>query len=360
MPKLAAVILAAGQGIRMNSRIPKILHRVGGLPMVSHVFESAGQVADLKPILVVASGDTSVKDLFGEEAFYVQQPEQLGTGHATLMAQPLLKGKVDQVLVTYADMPLIRSETFQALADLQAKSGAAAAMLIVIGDSGSSFGRVLRDSEDRVKEIVEVAEARQRPDRDSLLAIEELNVGVYCFAADWLWANLSELPMRQARIGAEYYLTDLIEQAVGQDAGVEAVILQDADEALGAGTRSELIAVDKAFRRRINDHWLSNGVTILDPDTVYIDGPVDGPVSIGQDTVIWPNTHIEGETIIGPDCVLGPNTIIRHAQIGEGCLIESSVIEYCYLEKNSVIKPFTHIAGDLGDKGITISEIDSD
>jgi bifunctional UDP-N-acetylglucosamine pyrophosphorylase/glucosamine-1-phosphate N-acetyltransferase len=353
MPKLAVIILAAGQGTRMKSRIPKILHRVGGLPMVSHVFESARQAADLKPMLIVAPGDTSVQELFGEEAIYVQQPEQLGTGHATLMARPLLKEKVDQVLVTYADMPLIRTETFRALADLQAKSGAAAAMLSVIGDSDSSFGRVLRDSEGRVREIVEVAEAKQRPDRDSLLAIEELNVGVYCFDADWLWANLSKLPMRQARSGAEYYLTDLIEQAVGQDVCVEAVILQDSDEALGAGTRTELIAVDKAFRRRVNDHWLSNGVTIIDPDTVYIDGSITGPVTIGQDTVIWPNTYIEGETTIGPNCVLGPNTIIRHAKIGEGCLIESSVIEYCNLEKNSVIKPFSHIEGNIGGQGTT-------
>ena len=348
MPKLAVVILAAGQGTRMNSRIPKILHEVGGSPMVTHVFESARKTTDFKPVLVVSPGDTGIQALFGEKALFVQQPEQLGTGHATLMAKPLLEGMVEQILVTYADMPLIRPETFRALADLQSNSDPAVAMLSAVGDSGSSFGRVLRDSENQVIEIVEVAEARQRPEAEVILAIEELNVGVYCFAADWLWANLSKLPKRRARNSVEYYLTDLIELAVNQNAGVDAVILQDNDEALGAGTRSELIAVDKAFRRRVNDFWLANGVTILDPDSVYI----DGSASIGQDSIIWPNTHIEGQTTIGPNCVLGPNTIIRNAQIGEGSLIESSVIENCSLEKDSIVKPFNHLTGNAASQDI--------
>ena len=342
MPKLAVIILAAGQGTRMKSSIPKILHEVGGRPMVSHVFKAASQAADFTPVLVISPGDTGVQSLFGEKALYVEQPEQLGTGHATQMAEPLLKDKVDQVLVTYADMPLIRPETFQALAELQANSGAAVVMLSTMGETDSTFGRVIRNSQDRVIEIVEVAQARQRPDGEAILAIKELNVGLYCFASEWLWANLSKLPRRQARNGVEYYLTDLIELAVTQDAGVEAVILQDKDESLGAGTRSELVAVDKAFRRRTNNFWLANGVTILDPNAIYI----DASATIGQDTIIWPNTYIQGQTTIGPSCTLGPNTIIRNAHIGEGSTIENSVIENYTLDNNTIVKPFSHLTNN--------------
>lgn len=342
MSKLAVVILAAGQGTRMNSTIPKILHEVGGRPMVYHVFESASRAADVKPVLVISPNDIGVQALFGSKALYVEQQEQLGTGHAAHKAERLLKGSVDQVLVTYADMPLIRPETLQALAEQQANSDAAVVMLSAKGETDSTFGRVVRDSQDRVVEIVEVAQARKRPDGDAILAIKELNVGLYCFNSEWLWANLPKLPKRQARNGVEYYLTDLVELAVNQDAGVEAVILRDKDESLGAGTRSELIAVDKAFRRRINNFWLDNGVTILDPDAVYI----DSSTAIGLDTIIWPNTYIQGKTTIGPNCVLGPNTIIRDAQIGEGSTVENSVIEDYNLEKNTKVKPFSHLTGD--------------
>jgi bifunctional UDP-N-acetylglucosamine pyrophosphorylase/glucosamine-1-phosphate N-acetyltransferase len=174
-----------------------------------------------------------------------------------------------------------------------------------------------------VVEIVEVAEARQRPDTEALLAIPELNVGVYCFDAKWLWANIPHLPLRQARQGKEYYLTDLVEMAAGQGLSVEAIIVEDPDELLGAGTRAELAAVEKAFRRRTARHWLVNGVTLVDPDATYI----DPGVVIGRDTIIWPNSFLQGTTQIGEECVIGPNTILRNVRIGDRCWIEQSVIE---------------------------------
>ena len=176
---LAVVILAAGQGTRMKSKKQKILHDVGGKPMVQHVFEAATAVADLPPVLVVGSGEIGVQALFGERASYVVQPQQLGTGHATMMAEALLQGKADQVIVTYGDMPLLRASTLAKLADAQSQLNAAVTMLSLFGEPESSFGRVVRDENGRVAEIVEVAEAGRRANTSELLAVRELNAGVY-------------------------------------------------------------------------------------------------------------------------------------------------------------------------------------
>ncbi|MEJ2746456.1 MAG: NTP transferase domain-containing protein [Anaerolineae bacterium] len=320
---LAVVLLAAGQGTRMQSKKQKILHEVGGKPMVQHVFDTAVSTTPISPVLVVGPGETGVQTLFGNRAQYVTQPEQLGTGHAAMMARPVLQGRTEQVVVTYGDMPLLKAETIVRLAHTQAETGAAVVMLSVMGDPASSFGRVVRGAAGSVAEIVEVAEAKQRPNTADLLAIREQNAGVYCFDADWLWANIDKLPLRQARNGPEYYLTDMVGLAVTQGRLVEAIVTDDADECLGAGTRQELVAVEKAFRRRANARWLASGVTLVDPDTIYI----DPDVVIGQDTVIWPNTFLQGSTAIGEDCVIGPNSIVRDAQVGDNCLIEQAVVE---------------------------------
>ena len=334
---LAVVILAAGQGTRMNSRTQKILHEVGGKPMVKHVFEAAETIADRPPLLIVGPGEFGVAALFGEKAAYVTQPEQLGTGHATQMAKEALQGKSDQVLVTYGDMPLLRGETMRRLAESQASSGAALALLSVEGPANSPFGRVVRDASGNVQEIVEVAEARQRPDGEEILAITELNAGVYCFDASWLWQTIPALPLRQARSGPEYYLTDLVEMAVKQGKRVAALTVEDADECLGAGTRQEMALVEKAFRRRANAYWLARGVTLVDPETVYI----DQDVNIGQDTVIWPNTFLQGASVIGEACILGPNTIIRDAIVGDGCIVEQAVVERASVAPGTRLRPFT-------------------
>lgn len=336
---LAVVLLAAGHGSRMQSKKQKVLHGVGGKPMVEHVFEAATAVANLKPVLVVGPGEEGARRLLGERAAYVLQKERLGTGHATLAARDALRGRADQVLVAYGDMPLLRAETFRQLAERQAAQGAAIAMLTVMGDRDSSFGRVIRDESDRVAEIVEVAEAHLRDDTEAILATRELNVGVYCFDAPWLWEQLLNLPLREARDGPEYYVTDMVGIAVAQGRAVEAVVLEDADEGLSAGTREELAAVEKAFRRRANGKWLAAGVTLVDPDATYI----DPDVTIGQDTVIWPNTYVQGSAAVGEACVLGPNTIVRDAEIGDGCHVPQAVVENVTLAAGTEVAPFTHL-----------------
>ena len=341
MTKLAVILLAAGQGTRMKSKTQKILHEVGGKPMVMHIFEAANTVADVPPVLVVGKGADGVQTLIGSRAQYAIQSEQMGTGHATMMAESLIKGQADQVIVTYGDMPLLKADTLSRLAKAQAKTGTPVVMLSIMGDFTSTFGRVVRDRNGYVTEIVEVAEARLRPNTQDLLAIRELNVGVYCFDGAWLWENIHKLPLRQARSGQEYYLTDMIELAVQQDRRVEAIVTNDVDESLGAGTRAELVTVERAFRARANRYWLDNGVTLIEPASTFI----DQDVVIGQDTVIWPNTYLQGATTIGTDCVIGPNTMIRNTQIGNNCRLEQMVVENCELVDGTIGKPFQHLSG---------------
>lgn len=341
MTKLAVILLAAGQGTRMKSKTQKILHEVGGKPMVMHIFDAAEAVADVPPVLVVGKGADGVQNLIGDRAQYATQAEQMGTGHATMMAESLVKGQTEQVIVTYGDMPLLKAETLSRLAQTQVKTNAAVVMLSVMGEFTSTFGRVVRDRSGYVAEIVEVAEARLRPNTQELLAIPELNVGVYCFDADWFWQNIHDLPLRQARSGQEYYLTDMIELAVAQDRLVEAIVTDDVDESLGAGTRAELVEVERAFRNRANRYWLENGVTLIEPTSIFI----DQDVVIGQDTIIWPNSYLQGNSKIGADCVIGPNTIVRNAQVGNGCRLEQTAVENCVLDDGTIVKPFEYVAG---------------
>ena len=340
MTTLSIVLLAAGQGTRMQSKKQKILHDVGGKPMVSHIFDASESVSYVRPVLVIGIGGDGVRNLIGERADYVLQSEQLGTGHATMMAQPILQGKTDQVIVTYGDMPLLKEETLRQLADQQAQSGAAIVMLTVLGEPESTFGRIVRAEDGGVLEILEHAQAKKRPNPEKWLGIRELNVGVYCFDADWLWNNIEKIPVKQARNGPEYYLTDMVEIAVEQGKRVEAIITDDPDECLGAGTRREMVAVEQAFRRRAVNRWLDQGVTIVDPASTFI----DPDVVIGQDSVIWPNTYLQGQTVIGEDCVIGPNSIVRDSQVADGCIIEQSVLENKIIIASVRLRPLTHLS----------------
>jgi bifunctional UDP-N-acetylglucosamine pyrophosphorylase/glucosamine-1-phosphate N-acetyltransferase len=291
------------------------------------VFEAAETIADEKPVIVIAPGEDGVPNLVGDRASYAVQADRLGTGHAAMMATAQLQGKTDQVLITYGDMPLLQAKTMQQLADLHAESGAAVTLLSIMGDAESSFGRIVRGADGGVLEIVEVSEAKQRANGKEILAIKELNAGIYCFTAPFLWQNLPNLPQRIARGGKiEYYLTDMVDIAVQQGLRVEGLVADDPNEGLGAGTRAEMVAVERAIRDRINTHWLNHSVTILDPRTTWI----DSNVQIGQDTVIYPHTFLQGNTTIGEDCHIGPHAVLKNAKI----------------EDNTIVKPFTHVEID--------------
>lgn len=328
---LDAVILAAGQGTRMKSELPKVLHPIGGQPLVLYSVQAAEAVSHQPPVLVVGHEAEQVREAVGERARYAVQAEQLGTGHAVMQARELLEGRSDTVLVMYADMPLLSADTLLALYEAHTGSGGPITMLTHLTDMPRGFGRIIRGEGNSVRAIVEAAQAT--PEQ---LAIREVNVGVYCFDADWLWSHLDAIPLSPK---GEYYLTDLVEIAVGEGADIRALVVEDADEVLGINTRVHLAEAEAALRRRVNERLMLSGVTLIDPASTYI----HPGVTVGRDTIIMPNTYLWGGTSIGTHCVIGPNTIIRDSQIGDHCEVLSSVIEQAGMEDHVDIGPFGHL-----------------
>lgn len=329
---VAAVILAAGEGTRMKSSLPKVLHRVGGLPMVSWSVRSA-QALGLDPIvLVVGTASDSVKETVGDTALYAFQGERLGTAHATLQAREVLQGKSDAVLVLYADMPTLRFETLQRLISLHMDRRPAVTILTVESEDSMGFGRVVRDEAGRVVRIVEEAAATPR-----VLKINELNCGVYCFDGDWLWERLPDVDPTPPK--REYYLPDMIGFAIKERRPVEVVTITDVAEVQGINTRVHLARSERIIRERINEGLMLGGVTLVDPAATY----VEATVQVGRDTVIFPNTILQGDTVVGERCVLGPNTLVRDTQIGDDCKVLASVLEEAVLEGRADIGPFGHL-----------------
>jgi len=329
---LAAVILAAGYGKRFKSQFIKVMHPVAGRPMISYSVEMARSLGVKRPVLVVGRGAGKVREFLGEEVTYVEQSEQLGTGHAVLQACPMLEGRSQIVLVLYGDMPLQRVETLRRLVELHQVGDAPVTMLTVLSDDSMGFGRILRDAHDRrVLGIIE--EAVATPEQ---LAIRELNTGAYCFEATWLWEHL---PRTRLGLKGEYYLTDLVGMAADEGHRVQALTIDDVTEVQGINTRVHLARAEAIMRRRINERWMLAGVTLVDPRTTYIE--VD--VAIGQDTMVLPNTHLTGTTTIGRDCVIGPNTWIEDTTVGDGCVIRFSVVEGATIEGDVDIGPFARL-----------------
>jgi len=331
MNKTSIVILAAGQSTRMKSELPKVLHHLAGKPMVQYAVESAAELTSEKPLLVVGYGADEVRRVVGDHVIYVEQREQLGTGHALLQASPLLEGRSETVAVCYADMPLLSTDTLRRLVELHAENKGPITMLTVEADDPMGFGRILRDEAGQVVGIVEEAVATEEQK-----AIRELNCGVYCFAGHWLWPHLTQLPLSPK---GEYYLTDLVAMAAAEGQAVEALKINDVTEVLGINNRSHLAQAEAVMRQRINRKWMLEGVTLLDPSLIFIEATVE----IGQDTVIYPNTYLQGATAIGRQCRLGPDTIVRDSTIGDGCTIEVSVVEGAVLEEDVDVGPFSHL-----------------
>ncbi|MHB1296130.1 MAG: bifunctional UDP-N-acetylglucosamine diphosphorylase/glucosamine-1-phosphate N-acetyltransferase GlmU [Anaerolineae bacterium] len=332
MSTLAAVILAAGQGTRMRSSLPKVLHPVCGVPMVLWSVGNARKLGAEPVVLVVGVGADAVRAAVGDGVLYAEQAQQLGTGHAALQARDLLAGRSEAVLVLYGDMPNLRIETLERLVALHRESAPAITMLTVLSDDAMGFGRIVRDGDGRVREIVEEAVATPE-----ILALKELNCGVYCFDADWLWRNLPLVPVTQPK--GEYYLTDTVGLAVNQGLLVQAVTINDVAEVQGINTRVHLARSERIMRERTSERLMLSGVTLIDPASTY----VDATVQVGRDTVIQPNTYLYGATVVGEGCVLGPNTMVRDSRVGNGCRILSSVLEGAEVEDGVDIGPFAHL-----------------
>ena len=330
--RVTAVLLAAGQGTRMKSNLPKVLHPIAGKPMIWHALEAISQSTTEKPVVVVGHGADEVTKYLGDSAQTVLQEPQLGTGHAVMQAEALLKGKTDLVVVCYSDMPLLRGETLQKLVETQKNNKGPISMLTVVADDPHGFGRIIRKADGTVEAIVE--EYVATPEQ---LQIKELNVGGYCFDANWLWDALHRIPKNPKK--GEYYLTDTVELATKDGLPVQATLMDDVEETIGINTRVHLAEVETAMRRRINEGHMLNGVTMIDPASTYI----EASVKIGRDTVIMPNTYLHGKTEIGEGNVIGPNSIIRDTKIGNHCKVLASVTEGAVLEDYVDMGPFARL-----------------
>ena len=338
---IASIILAAGEGTRMRSKLPKVLHLLGGKPLIWHALQAVEGLVDLAPVLVVGHGADQVRATVGDVAEYALQAEQLGTGHAVLMAQPLLQSKADTLLVTFGDMPLLRNESLKQLIDLHRSSKSPVTMTSIIGDEARGFGRVVRDDQGHVVGIVEQADAT--PEQ---LTICEYNVSAYCFDAGWLWTALMRIP---ASPKGEYYLTDVVSLAVAEGFQVASLVLADPEEAIGLNTRVHLAEAEKVLRKRVNEGWMLAGVTIIDPERTYI----EAGVHIGRDTVILPNTYLRDDTVIGEDCQIGPDTTVINSTVGNHVHLLASVLEHAEVRDHVTMGPYCHLRkGAVLDEGV--------
>ena len=326
-----AVILAAGLGRRMISETPKALHRLAGVPLLGWVEQACREAAGRPALVVIGPEGAAARALLPPDVRFVLQSDRRGTGHGVQQAEAELRGRCDQVLVATADMPLIRAESLRRLIETQQTHAGPVTLMTLTLPEARGFGRVERAADGRVQAVVEEAVATP-----AQLAIGELNSGLYCFEAAWLW---EQLPKLKASPSGEFYLTDLVAMAAGEPGGVAAIPAGDPDEMIGINTRAHLAQAEQALRRRVNRAWMLAGVTLADPDTTYI----EASVRLEPEVEILPNTHLRGSTAVGRGTRLGPNSIVADSVIGEACTVESSVVEGARLDDEVHVGPFAHL-----------------
>lgn len=327
-----AVILAAGKGTRMKSKLYKVLHPVLGKPMVEHVVDQLDQIGVSRQIVIVGHGAEAVQDTLGTRVEYAVQEEQLGTGHAVQMAEAELAGKSGATLVVCGDTPLLTAETLEALLAHHEAQQAKVTVLTAIADDATGYGRVVRGEDGNVTKVVEHKDASEAE-----LAINEINTGTYVFDNELLFDALKQVGNNNAQ--GEYYLPDVI--SIAKEAGevVAAHTAPTFDETIGVNDRVALSQAEAIMRKRTNERLMREGVTFMDPTSTYI----SPDVVIGSDTVIYPGAVILGKTTIGSECVIGPNSDIRNSVIEDHAVVRQSVVTDSRIGEAAQVGPFAHL-----------------
>jgi bifunctional UDP-N-acetylglucosamine pyrophosphorylase/glucosamine-1-phosphate N-acetyltransferase len=325
-----AVILAAGEGKRMKSSLPKVLHAAAGRPLAQWVMEAAREATGKKPVLVVGAGAERLREYFGERAAYAMQERQLGTGHAVMAAKEYLTGD-GYALVAAGDMPLLRMETMKRLIDTAREQRLGVCVLSAMLPDPAGYGRVIR-GEGCVARIVEHRDATEAE-----CAVCEINTSVYCFRIPALLEALDHLSNQNDQ--GEYYLTDCVEYIAKKGYGAQALRCADAGEALGVNDRAQLAAASMVLRGRINKALMESGVTLIDPDSTYI----GADVRVGCDAVIYPGVTLEGSTVIEEEAVLYPGSRIENSCIGRGTKVQNSVIVDSKVGEYTIIGPYAYL-----------------
>lgn len=329
--KLKTLILAAGKGTRMKSELPKVIHKVNGIPMISKIISVLNGLEPEENILILGHKKEEVLKVVGEETDYVVQTEQLGTGHAVIQAKEKLADYDGDVMVLCGDTPLLREETLRKLYNFHKESGAVTTILTSIYENPFGYGRIVKE-DGLVKAIVEEKEATPE-----IKKIKEVNAGVYCFNSRELFNALARINNNNEK--GEYYLTDVIGIQVGEGKKVQSFVLEDNMEILGVNSKVELAQASEVLRGRKNLELMENGAILIDPKATY----VEESVKVGKDTVIYPGAVLQGNTVIGENCEILGTTRIIDSVLGNNIRIESSVIEESQIDNYVTMGPFAHL-----------------
>lgn len=329
---LAAVILAAGKGTRMHSKLPKVLHTVGGSTMLSCVVDAAQEAGVRKTVVVAGFGAEQVEHEVAGQAEVVLQSEQLGTAHALAQAGPLLRDYSGCLLVLCGDTPLIEPATLKELVEKHRSMQVAASVLTAELADPTGYGRVIRDEHGRVLKIVEQKDATAEE-----MLVREINTGIYCFEGAGLFDALAQITPANAQ--GEYYLTDIVGIYAQRGLAVGAVMMDSPREVAGINDRVQLAEAEQYMRRRVLEKIMKAGVTVIDPRSTF----VSRKAQVGPDTVLHPLTIVEGATVIGEDCVIGPSSRLANAEVGDNVIIQNSIVIDSKIGDNCNIGPFAYL-----------------
>jgi bifunctional UDP-N-acetylglucosamine pyrophosphorylase/glucosamine-1-phosphate N-acetyltransferase len=334
MNDIGVIVLAAGQGTRMKSDIPKVLHHLGGTPLFLHVLRAAQQLQPSRIAVIVGHGATAVQQAHSADNLcWAIQEKQLGTAHAVLCAEPTFHGFKGDILILSGDVPLIRMSTLERLVDHHRRQQAAVTLLTANLEDPKGYGRIVRDDKQHIVRIVEEKDAS-----DLQKQIREVNAGIYVVAAPFLFSGLSRVNDQNRQ--REYYLPDIVAITVREHRTLANLQVDDPREMMGINTREELARMEKSLQEEINRKWMAQGVTLKDPATTYIE---EG-ATIGKDTVIGPNTHLCGTTVIGERCHIDGSAYLTDANLGDEVHLRFSVVlSSCRVASGAIIGPFAHL-----------------
>ncbi len=330
-----AIVLAAGEGTRMKSRHPKVVHKLLGKPLVWWTVDAARKAGADRIIVVVGNGADEVRAVFANDADVecVAQTERLGTGHAVRCVRDAIGAFEGPTLVLYGDTPLVKPETIRDLVNETTSHHNACTVLTMRPPNPTGYGRIKRDELGAVQAIIEHKDCT--PEEQQTLT--ECNSGMYCFCGGRLTANIDKITTNNAQ--GEYYLTDMVDIYVSMGEPVSALCSEDFSEMLGVNSRFQLATASKIMQARINAHLMDEGVTILDPDQVWV-GP---EVTVGRDTELLPQTMLWGTTAIGEECVIGPNTRLTNVTVADDCSVEETVGYDTVIESGVTVGPRAYL-----------------
>lgn len=344
MPNWAAVIMAAGKGTRMKSKLPKVMHALAGKPMLQHVLDSVQGIHVGRSLVILGHGREQIEEWLNGRAEVVLQTEQLGTGHAIMQAIPHLDG-VENIIVLSGDQPLIRPETLEKLVRLHTEQGCTATILTAHFENPFGLGRIVKDGGEFVK-IVEEKDATPVERQ-----IQEINTGTYCFDVSKLRNALKQITPQNAQ--GEYYLTEVFNIFLAQGEIIRTHCTDDIHEALGINSRAQLAQAENVARERILNYWMDEGVTVIDPASTFIDAEVE----LSRDVTLQPFTTLKGKTRVEEDAIIGPHTQLTDCICGTGCEVTHSVGNKAVIGARSMVGPFAYLRpGTILEAGVKVGD----